>query len=199
MPEVGVRARQERRHLGHEFLADVLRGAEPVLVEAGVEPALVAGGVRQLVQRGLVEPYDVVELLASRQQDLVVPGAVARVVAPRDVDLRGRSREVGLADGDASIAPRRVGVVVLDRGDVLALCGVPDRPERRVRVLPNPPPLEPSALESPVIASSSASAPSAGRDPLTVRMMQIQWPCSPRRTWPPAALICWNPAHRWSS
>ena len=60
-------------------------------------------------------------------------------------------------------------------------------------------PLEPSALESPVIASSSASAPSAGRDPLTVRMMQIQWPCSPRRTWPPAALICWNPAHRWSS
>ena len=55
--EVGVPARQERRHLGHEFLADVLRGAEPVLVEAAVEPTLVPRGVRQFVQRSLVEPY----------------------------------------------------------------------------------------------------------------------------------------------
>ncbi len=88
VPEVGVRARQERRHLGHEFLADVLRGAEPVLVEVAVEPTLVLRGVRQFVQRSLVEPHRLVELLASREQDLVAPAAVARVVAPPDVDPR---------------------------------------------------------------------------------------------------------------
>ena len=79
--------------------------------------------MRHFVQRSLVEPHRLVELLASGEQDLVAQGAVARVVALRDIDRRRCPGEVRLPGEDPAVLAvvGAFGAVVVRR-DVLAGC-----------------------------------------------------------------------------
>ena len=91
--------------------------------EVALESTLVPRGMRQFVQRSLVEPHRLVELLASGEQDLVAQGSVARVVALRDIDRRRCPGEVRLPGEDPAVLAvvGAFGAVVVRR-DVLAGC-----------------------------------------------------------------------------